>query len=706
MATLAPGVLLKLLKGMNSGEKPTNQYRSSLLQITDIVPADLDEKNLWPNHGFYVKVSDSSHSIYVSLPFDHDDLVMSNKIQLGQFIYVDELEYGSPVPVVKGAKPLPGRHPLVGTPEPLMGLREKGGRIGKKLDFCGSKRSSWEIGSNGVDYIVEKVGKNEQRLDFCGMSCREIGSNGVENIEKGEQKILNFYGNKRGSREIGQNGVDEIIEKGEKSEKRLNFYGNKSTREIGPNGVEIIEKGEKSEKILNFYGSKISSRDIGSNGVDEMLEKGEKSEKIGSNGVEILASPRILKPVSLDFDQCTPVKSMRKFPMSPVIGGRLPPRDSSLSGGVRASAGGGLLGKMMMDMREESPAMARKSCVTTPSRVLKLTRSKSVCERREQRISKCSSNSAERRSCTPSPNTRSAKIADSPSGAEKFYNSGIFSHTRSGPDKNTHDQVISLHTLLPGKLSILGKEAVQQREIAQKIASQAVRDASATDNIVRALKMFSNVSRSAKVDDPETCFNKFLDFHNQIEQSLAEMASMQAALATSELSQEASIIETKGQNRGGSNNILNELNHKEMEHEHSPASKRKIGLFRSFASFSEKSGQKSSVLGKHLRSPSSNAKRRGGSDTDENKNPNCTSSSLSKSIDLGKQIKKEAGNWFMDFLEKYLDGVKKTKSRTSESVGQKVPQSLILRVINWVEMEHCSSSSKIARKLRIKMKNP
>ncbi|KAI9115615.1 hypothetical protein K1719_013284 [Acacia pycnantha] len=113
MATPAPGILQKLLDGINTGVKPTREYRSSLLQVTDIVPADLDEKNLWPKHGFYIKVFDSSHSIYVSLPSDPHDFILSNKMQLGQFIYVDRLEPGSPVSVVKGAKPLPGRNPLV-----------------------------------------------------------------------------------------------------------------------------------------------------------------------------------------------------------------------------------------------------------------------------------------------------------------------------------------------------------------------------------------------------------------------------------------------------------------------------------------------------------------------------------------------------------------------------------------------------------------
>jgi len=125
MAALAPGVLLKLLDGMSKGaSKPIGEHRSALLQVTDIVPAELDDKDLYPKHGFYIKVSDSSHSIYVSLPFDQDDLVLSNKIQLGQFIYVDRLDPGSPVPLIIGAKPIPGRHPLVGTPEPIVRVKE------------------------------------------------------------------------------------------------------------------------------------------------------------------------------------------------------------------------------------------------------------------------------------------------------------------------------------------------------------------------------------------------------------------------------------------------------------------------------------------------------------------------------------------------------------------------------------------------------
>ncbi|GFY81352.1 GPI-anchored adhesin-like protein, putative [Actinidia rufa] len=101
MAALVPGVLLKLLQHMNTDVKIAGEYRSSLLQVVSIVPA-LAGGELFPNQGFYLKVSDSSHATYVSLPDEHDDLILSDKIQLGQFIHVERLEGASPVPILRG----------------------------------------------------------------------------------------------------------------------------------------------------------------------------------------------------------------------------------------------------------------------------------------------------------------------------------------------------------------------------------------------------------------------------------------------------------------------------------------------------------------------------------------------------------------------------------------------------------------------------
>ncbi|KAL2484541.1 Plant protein of unknown function (DUF936) [Abeliophyllum distichum] len=153
----------------------------------------------------------------------------------------------------------------------------------------------------------------------------------------------------------------------------------------------------------------------------------------------------------------------------------------------------------MVEAKGESP-LIRKSCIT-PS-MSKYSRSKSVCDR-EQRILKSPFNTAEKKSSTPPPSLRNAKTAASPT-----VTGNAQSESKSQPCYSASPNT-SLPMNLPGKLSVLGKEAVQQREIAQKIALQALRDATATENIVRALKMFSNLAKSAKPEAPAACFDQF-----------------------------------------------------------------------------------------------------------------------------------------------------------------------------------------------------
>ena len=84
-------------------------------------------------------------------------------MQLGQFIYVDRLEPGSPIPVIKGVKPFPGKHPLVGTPEPLMGLRERSERK-ENSKASAHRRGSW--GTGGADGVSSPMVLKPVPLDF------------------------------------------------------------------------------------------------------------------------------------------------------------------------------------------------------------------------------------------------------------------------------------------------------------------------------------------------------------------------------------------------------------------------------------------------------------------------------------------------------------------------------------------------------------
>lgn len=91
---------------------------NGVFQVISIVPSLDDDP--WKSRGFYLRVSDSQHSAYVSVSEQDIELILSDKIQLGQFIHVTRLDSGSPVPVLRGLKPVPNRRPCVGDPKDLI----------------------------------------------------------------------------------------------------------------------------------------------------------------------------------------------------------------------------------------------------------------------------------------------------------------------------------------------------------------------------------------------------------------------------------------------------------------------------------------------------------------------------------------------------------------------------------------------------------
>ncbi|XP_065872980.1 uncharacterized protein [Euphorbia lathyris] len=141
MASLTPGLLEKLL--VNAGNKDvkvTGEHRSALLQVLEILPslAGAGADDPWQSRGFFLKVSDSLHSAYVSVQDEDMDLIYSDKIQLGQFVYISGLDSGSPVPFVRGLKPVPKRRPCVGNPKDLVSselLNPKGNTRCKNNDL-------------------------------------------------------------------------------------------------------------------------------------------------------------------------------------------------------------------------------------------------------------------------------------------------------------------------------------------------------------------------------------------------------------------------------------------------------------------------------------------------------------------------------------------------------------------------------------------
>ncbi|KAJ4711720.1 DUF936 domain-containing protein [Melia azedarach] len=161
MASLTPGVLSKLLENAgNKHVKVTGEHRSALLQVIEIVPS-LDE-DPFRSRGFFLKLSDSLHSAYVSISHEDIDLIFSDKIQLGQFVYVSRFDLGSSVPVVCGLKVVPRRRPCVGSPKDLVSSDLL--QIRACIDF----QKDSNKGSNNIkkDGLVRRVHYKTKRLVF------------------------------------------------------------------------------------------------------------------------------------------------------------------------------------------------------------------------------------------------------------------------------------------------------------------------------------------------------------------------------------------------------------------------------------------------------------------------------------------------------------------------------------------------------------
>ncbi|CAN1242832.1 hypothetical protein LINPERPRIM_LOCUS5471, partial [Linum perenne] len=127
-------------------------------------------------------------------------------------------------------------------------------------------------------------------------------------------------------------------------------------------------------------------------------------------------------------------------------------------------------------------------------------------------------------------------------------------------------------------------EAIQQRENAQKIAQQAIRDASATETLNMIIcffcRMFSNLTKSARREAPAACFDKFLEFHSQIGQAVNDMRSIQAATTTTNSTAELSAHNPKRAKQISPEEefpVLNELIQNQ--------SKRRAALYKSIALF-------------------------------------------------------------------------------------------------------------------------
>ncbi|KAL8154478.1 uncharacterized protein LOC141659158 [Apium graveolens] len=478
MAALVGGVILKLLQHMNTDLKVGGEYRSSLLQVISIVPA-LSGSQLFENNGFYLKVSDSSHATYVSLPHQDFDLILSDKIQLGQFIHVEKFEASSPVPIIRGVRPVPGRHPCVGTPEEIiathsLGFLDNNAIVSKCIDKAKSPRK---------ESIIDDVGV--------------INNNSKASIIKEEQVVKEKPSLVRSKSQLSKIVVSSVEKKDgwlKKSSDSRSIPSSPSSCYSLPNSFEKFHNGIKQQGKIKGL-----ERAMG------RLASGGKASSVSN------ASPTT-KNSGVGH-------TMKKF----IEGIELGPK------GLRRSWEGNLdmkgresprLSVSKHDVKPEtrSPSVPRRSTSERlpskeESKVLKSSKSAKEEDKVQMSTKRVTPNGE---FCSPDKLVKQKTSAKSKSPGDTA-NHGLPGNLVkiSFSNKKLTDGSASWRSL-PSSLAKLGKEVLRHRDIAQQAAIEAMQEASAAESVLRCLSTYSELTSSAKEDNPQPAVEQFLTLHSSL----------------------------------------------------------------------------------------------------------------------------------------------------------------------------------------------
>ncbi|KAG8369474.1 hypothetical protein BUALT_Bualt14G0017500 [Buddleja alternifolia] len=504
MATLVPGVLLKLLQHMNTDVRVAGEHRSSLLQVVSIVPA-LAGGELFPNQGFYLKVSDSSHATYVSLPDEHDDLILSDKIQLGQFIHVERLEAASPVPILIGVRPVPGRHPCVGTPEDIVAthslgfLNNNGNSSSESRSVDKSKFPSKLLLSNGKD----------AKLTLPRLSVSSSKDDKVDKKTPGLSRSKSQLSKLALTLDLKK----EFVGKLKPSGGSRSIPSSPTSCYSLPTSFEGFANGVKQQSKIKGLAAKVGLKEKAS--PVRGASPSPATKKTGSGNL----MKNIVQGLELG------PKALRKSWEGKMdVRGRESPR----------------LKVKTQDLKSEgrSTSAPRKS---TSERLPSKEENKVVSSKLPREESKVNA-SVKKTSANGDSMDIVKSSARTTSGGKK--SSGEANNSFPGnlvkvslSNRRLADASVSW-TSLPSSLAKLGKEVLKHRDAAQTAATDAMQEASVAESLLRCLSTYSEMSSSAKEDNPQPAVEQFLSLHASLNKTRLLADSLSKTLSTDSLDDE------------------------------------------------------------------------------------------------------------------------------------------------------------------------
>ncbi|KAJ0250689.1 Uncharacterized protein HA466_0139880 [Hirschfeldia incana] len=458
MANLVPGVLLKLLQHMNTDVKIAGEHRSSLLQVISIVPA-LAGGELFSNKGFYLKVSDSSHATYVSLPDEHDDLILSDKLQLGQFIHVDRVESSSPVPILCGVRPVPGRHPCLGTPEDIVATHAlgflSGGDKGKKpKERVKATAKGGVVAPNGTE---RPVGNRLSVDESCESKKPYVLSRAKSGLSLDVRK-----------EPLGKVKTSKSIPSSPTSCYSLPTSFAKFT-----NGIkqQQVVKPEKGRFLLKVESPTVGKKLPLIKNFVQGIEFGAKAlRKSWEGSLDIRAS------------DSSRLKKLTKRDSTPDARSLAAPRKSTSS-------------EKLPSKQEKANVFAKSSKENSKTQQTKKVETTGTVDTKDK-TTKPKSTSIDRKSAAE--NGLPGSLVKVPVNSKRLAAASI------------------QWSSLPSSLSRLGQEVLRNRDAAQVVAIEAMQEASASESLLQCLIMYNDLMSTAKEDVPLPVVEQFLKLHSSL----------------------------------------------------------------------------------------------------------------------------------------------------------------------------------------------
>ncbi|XP_074339310.1 uncharacterized protein LOC141677328 [Apium graveolens] len=501
MATLTPGILLKLLQTMNSTTRVTGDHRSPILQLIGIVPALAGSTDLWPNHGFFLSLSDSINSTYVSLSEKDTDLILTNRLQIGQFVYIDRLEFDSPVPRATGVRPIAGRHPFVGSPEQLRVKLSINSR-----EFVIQPVSDTDLGHDPISTgLVSKrpeiVKKDENVRELRNRQVKKDS----EDSEGGNVKVVNKVPQPQrfSSPAARKKSIGAVIE---------------PVRDPSPAGK--LKRDPSPAGKMKRPSSPVPSKCV----VPSLVAAKDDNRKTAKEPAIIVPS-RYRQPSPNGRKQASP--STRRMSLSP---GR------RLSNGVKGDSSGkkklaniaagiskvseALVGSSKGNRKnwDESPGAGtgsgeqkEKGGFRSKPDFQAILRTQEAISRRLSDVSITQHNQDESSGLQNSnPNLGEGSFV-----TEKSSNVApvIVVHEKKWTDGSVPLDSIS------SELAKLGKEAMQRKIVATTAAAEALQEAVATESILRSLSMFSHLCSTSKAGNPLPTIDGFMSIYSDVAKS-------------------------------------------------------------------------------------------------------------------------------------------------------------------------------------------